>query len=70
MLPQDILDLIHDFAAYWPEEWIQVEEHKKGDYGWLPQPQSVEELINLPMWWLQKHDESVGSGFQSHDPVL
>ena len=50
MLPQVILDLIHAFAAYWPEEWISVKEHKKGDYGWLPQPQSVEELINFPMW--------------------
>ena len=53
-LPTEIIALIHQFAAYWPDEWIPVKEYKQRlfgrDYGWVPQPLSVEDLIDLPMW--------------------
>ena len=57
MLPKDILNLIHSFAAYTPAfllhsaaEWRPVREHVQQDYGWLPMPPIGENLIELPMW--------------------
>jgi len=47
-LPKDILKLIHEFAAYFPEPWIPVAEHKNYNYGWVPQVEMVEDLVTLP----------------------
>jgi hypothetical protein len=50
-LPNDVLCIIYDFAAYFPGPWIHVAEHKRGDYGWLPDCGHMDQdLIDLPMW--------------------
>ena len=46
--PKHIDKLIRSYAAYTPAPWLAVAEHKKFDYGWLPMPQMVEDLISLP----------------------
>ena len=49
-LPTDITNLIYEFAKYFPAPWIPVREHIGGDYGWLPQPEMVTDLVSLPGW--------------------
>ena len=47
MLPNDIIKLIHSFAAYWPDDWKPIQEVKRHSYGWVPM---VEDLVELPTW--------------------